>query len=91
MMDHLLGIGQFEVCAEWEGNCVPIYYREWCCSSAPTPCSSCVCASATFRPLSRHRLAHLDLCCYHLSLPLLFVTLRVSINDLPVGRLFKVQ
>ena len=38
-----------------------------------------VCASAAFLPLSRHHLA-LDLCCYHLSLLLLFVTLRVSIN-----------
>ena len=36
-----------------------------------------VCASVTFLPRSRHHLA-LDLCCCHLSLLLLFVTLRVS-------------
>ena len=42
-------------------------------------CSSCVCASAAFLPLSRHHLA-LDLCCCHLSLTPAFVTLRVSIN-----------
>ena len=34
-----------------------------------------VCASAAFLPRSRHHLA-LDLCCCHLSLLLLFVTLR---------------
>ena len=30
-----------------------------------------VCASAAFLPLSHHHLAHLDLCCCHLSLLLL--------------------
>ena len=49
--------GQPQVCAVWEPHCVTVLCRE-SCSSAPTPCSSCV--PCRFRAPSRHHLAHLD-------------------------------
>ena len=43
MLHHLPGRGQREVCAVGEDYCVPIYYREWCCSYALL--QLCVCLS----------------------------------------------
>ena len=83
MANHLLGRGRFEVCAEWEGHCVSVEthneHHSWSSTVSgaaplllhPAP-AVCVSASAAFLPLSRYHLAHLDLCCCHLSL-LLFL------------------
>ena len=77
VLDHLPGRGQREVCAVWDDYCVPVLCREYC-SSAPTPCSSCVCLSrlpalVSPSPCSRPVLLSSQLTSA-------FVTLRVSIN-----------
>ena len=76
--DHLPGRGQREVCAVWEDYCVPVYYRVWCCSSTPMPCSSCVCLSRLLASISPSLCSRPVLLSSQLTPA--FVALRVSIN-----------
>ena len=76
MADHLLCGGRLKVCGASASHCAPVICREHCSFTALST------ALAMYPvPLShQHRLASSTLCCCHLSLTLLLVTLRVSMN-----------